>query len=94
MSLAHFQEHSSPLFKNLNMLKLEDIMKMSNILFTQNTVNSNIPIIFKKYFDFKEMNHQRSLINNLDIACSISEVSLQLQLCKTNSGKTSIKFKH
>ena len=92
MSFAHFQEHSSPLFKNLNLLKLEDIIKMSNILFTHNTVNNNTPVIFRKYFDFKEMNHQHSLTNNLGNVYSIPKGSLQLPIYKTNSGKTSIKY--
>ena len=92
VSFAHFQEHSSPPFKNQNMLKHEDIMKTSNILFSQNTVNNNAPIILKIYFDFKEINHQHSLINNLDNAYIISEVSLQLPICKTTSGKTSMKY--
>ena len=64
MSFVHFQEHSSPLLKNLNMLKFEDIIKMINIQCTHNNVKNNNPEIFGKYFDFKEMNHQHSLINN------------------------------
>ena len=48
MSFAHFQEHSSPLFKDLNILKLEDVIKMNNILFTHNTVNKNTPVIYRK----------------------------------------------
>ena len=92
MSFAHFQEHSSPLFKNLNILKLEDVIKMNNILFTHNTVNKNTPVIFRKYFDFKEMYNQHSLINNLGNAYSIPKGSLQLPNFKTNSGKTSIKY--
>ena len=91
MSFVHFK-HSSPLFKDLNILKLEDVIKMNNILFTQNTVNKNTPVIFRKYFDFKEMNHQHSLINNLDNVYSIPKGSLQLPNYRTNSGKTSIKY--
>ena len=60
--------------------------------FTHNTVNKNTPFIFRKYFDFKEMNHQHSLINNLDNVYSIPKGSLQLPNYRTNSGKTSIKY--
>ena len=49
MSFAHFKEHSSPLFKDLNVLKLEDAIKMNNILFTHGTVNKYTPVIFRKY---------------------------------------------
>ena len=58
LSLAHYQEKSSPLFKNLNLLKLSDIVKQSNIIFTHNSINSNTPRIFKDYFIFEESNHQ------------------------------------
>ena len=55
MSFAYFQEHSSHLFENLNMLKLEDMIEMSNILFSHNTVKNHTHVIFRKYFDFKEI---------------------------------------
>ena len=87
MSFAHFQEHSSPLFKNLNILKLEDITKMYNILFTHNADNNNTPVILRKYFDLKEMNHPHSLINNLGNIYSIPKGPIQLPNYKTNSGK-------
>ena len=58
ISFAHFQAHSSPLFKNLSILKLTDLIKQSNILFTHNTINHKSPSIFDKYFQFKETNHE------------------------------------
>jgi hypothetical protein len=36
LSFAHYQEESSPLFKNLNLLKLTDIVRQNNIIFTHN----------------------------------------------------------
>ena len=87
MSFAHFEEHSSPLLKDLNMVKLEDIIEISNILFTHSTVNNNISIIFRKYFDFKEMNQQRNLLNNVSNVYSIPKGSLQLLIYKKNSRK-------
>ena len=87
MSFAHFKEHSIPLFKDLNILILEDTIKLSNILFTYNTIINNTPVIFRKYFDFKEIHHQHSLINNLGNVYSITKGSLQLPNYKTNSKK-------
>ena len=74
------------------MLKLEYVTKINTILFTHNTVDNNTPVIFRKCFDFKEMNHQNSLTNNLGNVYSIPKSSLQLPIYKTNSRKTSIKY--
>ena len=51
LSFSHFQEHASPLFKNLKLLKLTDIVKQNNMIFTHNTLNG------KNYFVFNKTNH-------------------------------------
>ena len=43
ISFAQSHDHSSPLFKELNLLKLTDIVKQSNLLFTHNAINNNTP---------------------------------------------------
>ena len=92
MSFAHFQEHCSPLFKELKLLKLNDIIKQTNILFTHNAINGNTPDIFKDYFTFNEVDHLHDTVNNLNSVYSIPKGSLQLPNFKTNAGKSSIKY--
>ena len=92
MSFAHFQEHCSPLFKELKLLKLNDIIKQTNILFTHNAINGNTPDIFKDYFTFNEVDHLHDTVNNLNSVYSIPKGSLKLPNFKTNAGKSSIKY--
>ena len=58
MSFSHFQDHADPIFKELKILKLPDIIKTSNIIFTHNTINNKSPITFKNYFKTKQTHHQ------------------------------------
>ena len=92
LSFAHYQEESSPLFKNLNLLKLSDIVKQNNIIFTHNSINSNTPRIFNDYFIFEESKHQYQTVNSLNSTYSIPAGSLELPTYRTNSGKSSIKY--
>ena len=74
------------------MLKLTDIIKQSNILFTHNTINKQSPNVFKDYFDFKEVVHDHDTVNNLNSTYSLPLGSLQLPLYKTTAGESSIKY--
>ena len=62
ISFAHYQADSNPLFKNLKLLKLTDIVKYNNILFVHNTINNNSPRTFQDYFIFNETNHQHQTV--------------------------------
>ena len=92
ISFAHYQAYCSPLFKNLNLLKLTDIIKCSNILFTHNTINNKSPTTFGDYFVFNETSHQHQTVNSLTSIYSIPPGSLILPNYRTNSGKSSIKY--
>ena len=92
MSFAHYQEECSTLFKNLNLLKVTDIVKLSNIIFTHNAINNKTPTIFKDYFTFKELNHQHQTVNGLNSIYSIPAGSILLPTFRTNSGKSSIRY--
>ena len=92
ISFAKHQEHSSPLFKELNLLKLTDMIKLNNILFAHDTINNNTPAIFKDYFTFNEVSHQHDTINRLNSNYSIPNGSLQVPDYRTKSGKSSIKY--
>ena len=92
MSFAHFQEHASPLFRNLNLLKLTDIVKLSNIIFTHDTINGKSPSIFENYFTFHKINHKHETVNSLNSIYSLPTGSLELPIYRTESGKSSIRF--
>ena len=92
ISFAQSHDHSSPLFKELNLLKLTDIVKQSNLLFTHNAINNNTPPIFKDYFAFTETNHQHNTINSLSSIYSTPRGSLQIPQYRTNVGKSSIRY--
>ena len=92
ISFAHYQATSSPLFKKLNLLKLTDIVKSSNLLFTHNTINKKSPVIFENYFVFYETTHQHQTVNSISSTYRFPTGSLILPIYKTNSGKSTIKY--
>ena len=92
LSFAHFQAHSEPIFKELQLLKLTDMIEMTNILFTHSTLNNKAPAIFNDYFKLKTSEHQHETINRLNSTLSIPKGSIELPQTRTNSGKKSIKY--
>ena len=91
-SFTHFQEHASPLFKKLNLLKLTDIVRQNNIVFTHDTINAKTPPIFESYFIFDKTSHQHETVNSLNSIYSLPTGSLKLPAYRTESGKSSIRF--
>ena len=92
LNFSHFQAHADPIFKKLNLLKLEDIIKINNIIFTQNTINKKSPTAFSNYFKIKQTNHQHMTTNNPNSEYSIPKGSLEIPDYKTKSGKSSIRY--
>ena len=92
LSFAHYQEESSPLFKNLNLLKLSDIVKQNNIIFTHNSINSNTPRIFNDYFIFEESKHQYQTVNSLNSTYSIPAGSSGFYPSTFPKGRFSLKI--
>ena len=78
----------APIFKSQKLLKLTDIIKSNNILFT---LNNKSPHIFKDYFKLKEVRHHHQTINNLNSTFSIPAGSLNVPTFRTNAGKFSIQ---
>ena len=91
LSFAHYQAHSDPLFKELKLLKLTDLVKMQNIIFTHNTLNENTPNVFKDYFKIKHSHHHHETINNINSSYSIPKGSLELPT-GSNSINKSTKY--
>ena len=91
MSFAHYQDHSSPLFKSSGLLKLVDVVQQNNMIFTHNVINGKTPSVFSNYFSFAETNHEHQTVNNLSSTYSLPTGSLELPDYRTEFGKSSIK---
>jgi len=90
MTFSHHQAHTNNLFTDLNLLKLNDIVKLNNILFTHNTLNNKSPSVFNDFFTLKQTTHQHLNTNNINSAYSIPKGSLEVHNC--NLRNKSIKY--
>jgi len=88
ITFSHYLEHSSPLFKQLKLLKLKDIIIMNNVIFTHNTLNNKSPLIFNDYFKTKTINHRPMTLNTM---YSIPKGSLEVPRTNTSFGAKSIR---
>ena len=50
ITFSGFQDHSNPIFKELKILKVMDVIKMNNFLFVHNALNSKLPKKIENYF--------------------------------------------
>ena len=68
-----YDEHTSPLFENLDLLKLFDIIKISNLLFMHAFYTNNLPTVFNDFFFFVSDRHKNSTImaKKLIIVCQL-----------------------
>ena len=89
MTFSHYLAHTSTLFKELKLLKLPDIISMSNILFTHSTINNRSPAIFNNFFKFKDINKRQISQHN---KFSTLNGALEMPIYKTSSGLKSIQF--
>ena len=48
ITLAKFNAHSEPIFKSLNLLKLQDIFEICQMKFYHNYLNKNLPHFFNQ----------------------------------------------
>ena len=85
MTFSDFRAHSSPLFKKLELLKLNDLIYMQNILFMYDYHTNHLPSVFDDFFDSIKTVHQY----NTRLA---SKKSYYLPKVRTNYGKFSIRF--
>ena len=87
LSFKDPQEHSSPIFKELKLLKLADIIKLNNVLFIHATINKNTPPVFNDYFKFKDLS-QHPVRNNHNVFQTLPG-SLEIP---PNECKSSLKY--
>ena len=85
ITFSHFQSHTSPIFKKLNLLKLSDIVKLHTILFMHQYYNDRLPKAFNDFFCLVKHKHRY----NTRLA---SKIAYTLPLIHTNHGLHSLRF--
>ena len=94
VSLILFSQSNSysSLYKELKLLKLKDIIKLNNILFTHATLNKNTPGIFSNYFSLNQTTHKHNTINSITSTYSNPTGTLKIPIFNTRSGDLSLKY--
>ena len=85
ITFSHFQSHTSPIFKKLNLLKLPDIIKLHTIIFMHKYYHNRLPKAFNDFFSLVKLHHQY----NTRLA---SRTTYTLPLIRTNYGLHNIRF--
>ena len=63
ITLAKFNAHSEPIFKSLNLLKVQDIFEICQMKFYHNCLNKKLPHFFNQ-ISFQNNNHYETRINS------------------------------
>ena len=85
MIFSKFDEHSSPLFKQTNILKLFDLIKFQISIFMYKFYNNQLPFVFDSYFlSSKEVHHYNTRFS--------SRHTYEIPNVRTNYGIFNIKF--
>ena len=87
ISNADFNDHSSPLFKNLNILKFDDLLKMQYACLMWEYEHGNLPICFKQYFTKVSDIHNYETRN-----ATAGKLSENIKVNTSTHGLTMFKF--
>lgn len=85
INFSGFREHTSPLFKQLNILKFADIVHFNTAVFLHNYSHGKLPEIFSDYFSEVRSKHQYG-------TRLASRSTFSLSRVRTNYGKFRIKY--
>jgi hypothetical protein len=85
MTFSNFDEHSSPLFKQLKIVKLYDLVTLHNVVFMYKFHNNLLPNAFDTFFTRVSETH------NYNTRLS-SKISYSLPKVRTNYGIFNIRF--
>ena len=91
ISFADFRAHTDPLFKELKLLKIMDIVKLNNVIFVHNVLNDKAPKHFHDYFPLNRSQHDHRTVNNPNSIYSIPYGSIKKSLTCTQRNR-SIKY--
>ena len=86
ITFSNFREHTSPLFKKLNVLKFPDIVYVYTALFVHQYSNGKLPEAFDDFFSLIQNQHNC----NTRLA---SRSTYSLPPARTNYGKFRIRFR-
>ena len=84
---SHKNAPSNPIFKDLKILKLNDLITTNNIIFVHKTLNNLSPSHFKNFYEFHNQNHDYNTINNPNSQYSIPAGSVSLSNIESDSLK-------
>ena len=85
MSKSNYDEHTNPLFKATNILKLEDLIYYHNALFMHDYHHDKLPNLFDSFFI------KASRIHSYNTRFA-SKSSVSIPYARTNYGKFNIRF--
>lgn len=86
ITFSKFDAHTSPLFKELNILQFKDVISLLNSLFMYNYNNNKLPSAFHN--DFTSVSSRHSYNTRL-----ASKSSYCFPAIRTNYGKFNIRFR-
>jgi len=85
ITFSNKQANSDPIFKQLKINKLKDIITSNDILFVHNTLNGKSPIYFKNYFEKVENTHNFNTRRNPSSTHSIPPGSVSINANASNT---------
>ena len=85
MTFSEYNSHSTPLFQNLKILKVSDLIYLYTALFMYDYYSNRLPLIFDNFF--KSINKVHQYQTRL-----ASKISYYLPKARTNYGKFNIRF--
>lgn len=85
ITFSAFREHTSPLFKKLNLLKFHDIVYVNTAFFLHQYSNAKLPDVFNDFFSLVRTQHNY----NTRLA---SRSTYSLPSVRTNYGKFRVRF--
>ena len=87
MSFNNSDAHASPIFKDLKILQLKDLITTNNIIFVHKTLNNNSPSHFGNFFKFHVPSHDHDTRNTPSSNYSLPPGSVSLDNTEANSLK-------
>ena len=87
MSFKGRNEPTNPLYKNLEIMKLKDILLYYNCLFAYDQINENLPENFKDFFLLTETQH------NYNTRGTANKTILKTTINSTTYGLNSVKYR-
>ena len=85
VSFASYDEHSSPIFRNLNLLKLQNLIHVTILLFMFDYHCNTLPDVFHNFFTQVKSKHNYNTRLATRDTYYISKI-------RTNYGKFSLRF--